>query len=286
MNTVKGESEELRDKFREQGYVVIDSQLDHSVLDACKNDLEKFFGPDREDPVHVPSSEANRIQDAWYINQDVRKIAECPVVLQTLEELYGVRMRPFQTLNFRVGTQQPIHADSIHFNSVPFGGMCGVWVALEDIGPDQGPLKYYPKSQNLPEMNYPDLGLQASPKSYPQYLSILQDLIEEHGFEPEYGLIKKGQALIWCANILHGGAKQNDMSLTRYSQVTHYYQENIRYWRPSQSNRKQRFFKPDWVRDVTGEEPKYPLKPPAPTIGNFLRRVKGKIKRDVFGDYS
>lgn len=47
---------------------------------------------------------------------------------------------------------------------------------------------------------------------------------------------KKGQALIWLSNLLHGGAKQNDPNRTRWSQVTHYYFEGCTYWRPYASN--------------------------------------------------
>ena len=154
--------------------------------------------------------------------------------------------------------------------------MCGVWVALEDIGPDQGPLVYYPGSHRLPEMNYPDFGLRAHPSSYPQYLEELQKLIASHGYEPEYGLLKKGQALIWSANILHGGSTQRDRSLSRHSQVTHYYATGARYWRPVESLRKRRYFEPDWVKDVSGEPHKYPLKDPLPP---FMFRIKTALKR-------
>jgi len=279
-------SEQLRKEYEESGYAVIDTGLDEQVLDDCAQELERYFGPDREHPENVPSADHNRIQDAWYINQNVLTIAQCPAVLKALNDLYGKTMRPFQTLNFRVGTQQPVHSDNIHFNSEPFGGMCGVWVALEDIGPDQGPLIYYPGSQKLPEMNYPDFGLPATPNVYPQYLSALQTLIEEHRFEPDYGLIKKGQALIWSANLLHGGSTQNDLNLTRYSQVTHYYMEGSAYWRPSQSAKKRCYFEPDWVRDVTEDESTCPVKSPPPTVPNLYQRIKGKIKRDIFGDFS
>jgi hypothetical protein len=79
-----------------------------------------------------------------------------------LAELYGRARRPFQTLNFNWGTEQAVHSDSIHFNSEPFGLMCGVRLKLEDIGPEQGPLVCYPGSQDLPEMNFEDFGLAPS----------------------------------------------------------------------------------------------------------------------------
>ena len=37
------------------------------------------------------------------------------------------------------------------------------------------------------------------------------------------GTMKRGQALIWAANLLHGGDPIGDPQSTRYSQVTHHY---------------------------------------------------------------
>lgn len=47
-------------------------------------------------------------------------------------------------LNFPRGSQQETRSDTYFFNSIPSGFMCGVWVALENIHPDSGPLLYSP----------------------------------------------------------------------------------------------------------------------------------------------
>lgn len=49
-------------------------------------------------------------------------------------------------------------------------------------------------------------------------------------------LARKGQALIWCANLLHGGSTQADLTLTRWSQVTHYFFEDCIYYTPAFSD--------------------------------------------------
>lgn len=270
----------IKDRYQEFGYIVIDTDLSDAVLEGAKNDLSAYFGPEREHPIHVPMADYNRVQDAWHISQNVLKIAQCEKVIETLAALYPSPMRPFQTLNFYKGTQQAVHSDSIHFNSEPFGAMCGVWTALEDVGADQGPLIYYPGSQKLDEMNYSDFNLISSQSSYQQYLQELQTLINDNDFKPEFGLLKKGQALIWSANLLHGGSKQDDLNLTRKSQVTHYYQEGAKYWRPSESSEGRHYFTPDWVRDMSGEEYMYPILPVKKT--SFLNRVKNKISRTLF----
>ena len=82
-------------------------------------------------------------------------------ILRLLETLYGRPAFPFQTLTFPVGTQQPPHSDSVHFSAVPDGFMCGVWVALEDIDTDNGPLIYYPGSHRWPHFGNEHIGVNA-----------------------------------------------------------------------------------------------------------------------------
>ena len=243
---------QLKPYFAEHGYVVIDTELDHSLFEDITTSLAPYFGQDREVPERVPFSDYNRIQDAWYINKAVWKVATSKRVHTVLQHLYDKKPRAFQTLNFKMGTSQPTHSDTIHFNCEPFGAMCGVWVAFEDIGPDQGPLRIYPGSNSLPEMNYSDFGLEASYEEYPKYLEQLSSLIQAKGFEERRATIKKGQAVIWAANTLHGGAPQNDLGLTRHSQVTHFYMGDPKAWRPSFSGEERAYFKPDQVRNMNG----------------------------------
>jgi ectoine hydroxylase-related dioxygenase (phytanoyl-CoA dioxygenase family) len=192
--------------------------------------------------------EPTRIQNAFVFSENVRAVARSPKVLGLLRDLYGREPLPFQTLNFHVGTQQPAHADALHFNSMPAGFMCGVWLALEDIDMDNGPLIYYPGSHKLPEIQMRDFGAEARHEDYPKYEAYVRELIEREGLEPEYGTIRKGQALLWASNLLHGGAVQQDMSRTRHSQVTHYFFEGCRYYTPMLSTDTETHWRdPAWV---------------------------------------
>jgi Phytanoyl-CoA dioxygenase (PhyH) len=91
-----------------------------------------------------------RLQDAWQFDADVRAIACNHYVINLLSQTYGRQAWPFQSLTFPVGTQQHFHSDAVHFSSIPERFMCGVWVALEDIDLEAGPLVYYPGSHKWP----------------------------------------------------------------------------------------------------------------------------------------
>ncbi len=179
-----------------------------------------------------------RVQDAWQRLPEVKRIACNPTVIKLLSDLYGRPAFPFQTLNFPVGTQQHFHSDSVHFSSFPERFMAGVWVALEDIDSDNGPLVYYPGSHNLPVFTNEHLGINPDTQGpnpythYSAYERVWETLVSVLKLKPLEFHAKKGQALIWAANLLHGGAAQKDINRTRYSQVTHYFFENCCYYTP------------------------------------------------------
>jgi len=174
-----------------------------------------------------------RIQDAYKTNSAVKALACNPQILDLLAKLYGRKPIPFQTLNFPVGSQQHFHTDSVHFSSLPAGFMCGVWIALEDIGPEQGPLMYYPGTHRWPTYCNDEIGAYPNSKDgQSRYEALWQALVNEAGIEPKAFYAKKGDALIWAANLLHGGMPHFNEELTRWSQVTHYYFEGCTYYTP------------------------------------------------------
>ena len=126
--------------------------------------------------------------------------------------------------------------------------MAGVWVALEDINASNGPLQYYPGSHKLREYSMQDFGLESGYENYRHYEACIQDLLEAEALRPEFGTLQQGQALIWHANLLHGGAAQTDLARSRHSQVTHYYFEDCAYYTPMNSRaNKPSFRKPFWI---------------------------------------
>ena len=56
-----------------------------------------------------------------------------------------------------------------------------------------------------------------------RYEPFVQRLIAEHGLRPKYFEARKGDVLIWHANLLHGGSQRRDLRLTRMALVGHYF---------------------------------------------------------------
>lgn len=225
--------EEQVRRYAEDGFLIFDPEIDMAVLDQALEQVKPLYGNDL------------RKQDAWQTVPAVRQIATAPKVIEMLRLLYQREPIPFQTLNFPVGTQQRTHSDAIHFNSIPQRFMCGVWVALEDVRDDNGPLHYYPGSHKLPFYDLVDMGLKGSEaktvedvygKTYRAYEERLGEIIQAQGLKKATLNMPKGKAIIWSSNLLHGGEKILTPGSTRHSQVTHYFFENCVYYTPLRSD--------------------------------------------------
>jgi len=232
-------SSDLPKSLHDDGYAVIDFPDDD--FDALAADIIDDLTPRYDwDGWRSGGDAGPRLAHAYKFNESVKKIAANARVLDLLSELYGRRALPFQTLNFPVGTQQHYHTDSVHFSATPERFMCGVWVALEDVSEDNGPLMYFPGSHKMPLYFNEHIGRPRDPVSdkyatYNKFIEFWEELVDELGLKHKTLPLKKGQAVIWCANLLHGGSAQRDRSLTRHSQVTHYYFEGCTYYVPVNS---------------------------------------------------
>ncbi len=277
--------------------------LEQSTLDAVTRDRVRRYAADgflAFDP-QIPQFDAvaariieacgtrpdypRRAMDAWTHIDAVRQLALTPSILSLLRTLYRREPLPMQTLNFGRGSEQRAHSDSVHFSSVPHGFMCGVWIALEDVDEDNGPLEYYPGSHRLPYMDHAALGITGSAQKgyehYGAYEEFVASAIKELKLERRVLRIPKGHAIIWAANLLHGGSPIRDAARTRHSQVTHYFFEDCLYYQPQRSDPF--LGRVAWLdkRDIrTGRLiPQYYNGRPAVVRRRFVDRVKWMARR-------
>ncbi|MDC1004378.1 phytanoyl-CoA dioxygenase family protein [Opitutales bacterium] len=242
--------------FQENGFLVFDTGISLKTIDSIVDKLSNVWStcspPDnlvnRNEQIKWLKDGHYRIQDAWTVFPEIREVALNKKIISMLKCLFDSTPKPFQTLNFHQGTEQDVHSDSVHFNSEPFGSMCGVWVALENIGKYQGPLLYYPGSHQFPEIKNEMFDFTIETSNYPKIIEYWKSLVQDNTLDAKEAFLNKGQAIIWHGNLLHGGAPHIDRELSRNSQVTHYYFDGAKPWRPlfSKENRKH-YFEPAWI---------------------------------------
>ncbi len=252
MEVIKGviemyDYEKMKKEYNNNGYIVFDVGLSDTFLDELINDMDRINASShgKYNPKYYHYNDYPRLIEGWRNSKNIKRLALDKNIKNVLENLYGEKPLAFSTINFTKGTEQPLHSDYFHFGSIPELMLAGVWVALEDISPDSGPLSVVPKSHKFPVIYPEDLGLKIPTSSkkikenYTVYENYITKTINDKKLEISTPSLKKGQALIWAANMLHGAFNIKDHSITRYSQVTHYHFTGCEfYYNPTFSSRE------------------------------------------------
>jgi len=243
--------ESLRQTFERDGVVMFSpcSLARNSTLLAEAGDFVSRVCPGER----VDTGCLNRIVKSN--NSAVMQLAIDQEILSVLSLLYKGRCPfPFQTLNFKFGTGQPMHSDLIHFAGYPSLTMTAAWTALEDVSDDSGPLSYFLGSHREPFQTMS--ALSCPPGQYRScYEAALGNYIakNEHKWERSHMLPRRGQVVIWDSNLIHGGGYVRNEALTRLSQVTHYFfDDDSFFFQPklSESSKSGQFIKFSMRQDV------------------------------------
>jgi ectoine hydroxylase-related dioxygenase (phytanoyl-CoA dioxygenase family) len=223
---------EIAKKFHEDGYVIIDTELSDEEISLINNDVESAV---LRDSVNLQAefytySNSPRVFEEWRNSENIKNLCLNKKIIETLEFLYNKKTFPFSTINFIKGSNQPLHSDAIHFHTIPLLWMSGVWVALEDTTTENGTLNIVPKSHKWEIIDYQTLQLphpdeieNGEEVNYRIYEEVIRNLVKSKNAEILPVELKKGQALIWAANLLHGGMEIKNLELTRKTQAIHYF---------------------------------------------------------------
>ena len=212
--------------WSKDGYVVLKNFFDPNRVDQFNAEVQKII-----DNKEVNKGYQEKIMFAIHQSDILKRAGEDPQLLKVLNLLMGKEVDLFQSINFLKGSQQRSHSDSVHMTTFPYGNLIAVWVALEDITADSGPLHYYPGSHTLPYImnaDYDNVGSKTllGDKLYSDYEDRIAEIITENKLTKKIFLPKKGDILIWHANLLHGGEPMNDPNGSRKSMVFHYYTQD------------------------------------------------------------
>ncbi|MDT0559443.1 phytanoyl-CoA dioxygenase family protein [Ichthyenterobacterium sp. W332] len=209
--------------WSKNGYVILEHFFSEKEVDTVNSEIEDLLAKKR-----VAFSNGNRIMFANKKSKLINAVGTNPKLFKVLNLLLDKEVELFQSINFFEGSQQRAHSDSIHMTTFPYGNLIAAWIALEDITIDSGPLHYYPGSHKLPYVLNKAYGNDGSKytigkKTYSEYEDYIGNLIEKNNLEKNIFLAKKGDVLIWHANLLHGGEPVTNTESSRKSMVFHYY---------------------------------------------------------------
>jgi ectoine hydroxylase-related dioxygenase (phytanoyl-CoA dioxygenase family) len=234
---------ELIRQWTDNGYALLKQAIPHAVIDQLNADVAAFrrtCGETKDD-----HGFGQRIGLFHSQNATSLQVALSPEVRDFLRFAFADEPLLYGSLTFETGTEQAAHQDSIFFFTDPEYAMAGVWLALEDVHPDSGPLFYYPGTHKWGVARAeqvwaarPDLHDRVKAVSWRRgdadarialanelgaaWHVLLHARIAKEGLQPVPVLIKKGDALVWHAHLVHGGLPRNNRALSRRSMVTHH----------------------------------------------------------------
>jgi len=221
------------------GYLVIPNAIDHELADRLAGEIaavtqepDKFIARRNRQAYAHPTEEVVRdltfrVIDFHVNSRHAAGAIYCDAIAEVLDAVFATPANAFQCLTFVHGSQQAMHQDGAYVVvSEPLKFLAS-WIALEDVAEGSGELVYYPGSQKLDDFLFGEERSKAwnpsvhGPEIHQEFMASIVKRSEAAGLVREGFLPKKGDALIWASDLVHGGAKiQSDR--TRKSLVTHY----------------------------------------------------------------
>lgn len=224
----------------DDGYVVLPGAVDVKLIDTLSAEIEHVWrhghpnawvsvvennvGYTRPlDPADLfkPDNYV-KLLDIYEFLEPARQVIFSPRILRFLEIVFERPVLAQQGLSFYRGSKQPIHRDTAFVKVSSPMELVASWVALEDVHPGSGELEYYKGSHTWPEFLFEGKYKWWRSGEVEEFHRHLADCAAQRGVEPTRFLAKKGDALIWSADLGHGGSPYTDDRRTRRSLVTHY----------------------------------------------------------------
>ena len=235
----------LVEKFRfwmDHGYVVFERAIAADVVDRVNADVERAwqggfrhlycaYGQDGvsycQPPQPFMRELRTKLLDLYSQSDAAREASLSHPLVEFLSALFERPPLLFQSLYFQRGSQQRMHQDAAFVKVSSPMKFVGVWVALEDIQEGSGELEYYDGSHRIEEHLW-DGKYKSMPWQYyqqPEHLRYLESLHEKSnalGFPRITYRPRKGDVLVWHADLVHGGCEQRNEQLTRRSFALHF----------------------------------------------------------------
>ena len=230
--------------FIETGYVIFSGAVPVETVDEIIADKNRIYAEPEKfvlkktgsyiDPVTLEKLDrAHRVVDLFAISRAARDAISAPQVSQFLQVIFEDDPIAMQSIYFEYGSQQALHQDTAYVISEKPLSLAACWIALEDIKAGSGELVYYPRSHRFEPYLFSGEFKNWTPKrdGQEQHQAFLQGLhtqAKERGIERESFLARKGDILIWHADLAHGGAPIDLPDQTRMSLVAHFCPRSVK----------------------------------------------------------
>lgn len=226
---------ELRAAFARDGYVVIRGMIPEALCDAAAAAFEAEVKPD---PGFFNRHLGNVERHVWtehgHMRHPIMNIHDLPRrryprfvrdgmavlthpnVQRVMAALFGEPGKVMHTMFFDGNQVTKPHRDSYVLDAEEAGRLVGVWIALEDIHPGAGRFYVCPGSHRL---DLPDV--EATPDlAYHKTRDL--EAIRDRGLPILAPALRKGDAILWPANTIHGSLETAGTGRSRRCLTAHW----------------------------------------------------------------
>ena len=165
-----------------------------------------------------------KLLDFYVFSEAARQAIFADPIRNFLKLIFERPAMAFQSLYFTTGSHQPMHQDTAYVVVSSALEFAASWIALEDIQPNTGELEYYEGSHKLRDYLFQGQhkNMPVGDPDHQKYLDWLHTESAGMGLKRRKFRPRKGDVLLWHADLVHGGSREDDPQLSRKSIATHY----------------------------------------------------------------
>lgn len=166
-----------------------------------------------------------KLMDLYAFSSAARRAVAAPAVIAFLTAIFEETPKAFQSLTFWNATPQPMHKDSAYVQIEPNPlAMAAAWLALEDVRPGTGELEFYAGSHRAPDYMFGGVSkwMEGFATEHQRFPQSLHEDAEKYGHTRGSFLARKGDVLVWHADLAHCNAQATRPGATRRSMVTYF----------------------------------------------------------------
>lgn len=240
---IRPDEVELLHHWMREGFVILPGAVPSELIDRINAEVETVWGTlDPRFRVEIGGDVSSldptlrgrcaKLLDLYVYSRVAREAAFAPALRRFLTVVFERDPLLFQSLSFEKGSEQPIHQDTAFVVTNSPMEFAAAWISLEDIQPGSGELGYYPGSHRLSEHLFPGgtrnwhRERHGEPMLF-EYLNGLHERAAKMGLTLQHFRPRKGDVLIWSADLAHGGSPIQNIALTRKSLVCHYSPKDV-----------------------------------------------------------
>jgi hypothetical protein len=228
------------ERFEQDGFLILPGAAPEKLVDAFQRRIDRAFFEGNEQVLYQqPGSNISepllgaverlgtRVVDCFVPLPEALDLFTVAPLSKFLTAIFDAPPLLFQSLSFDQGSQQGLHQDTAYVVVDRPLELAACWIALQDVEQGSGELMYVPGTHRLPDWDFGggkkhwDPGRDGE-ETHRQWSVMLAGLGEKSSPGMKYFYPKKGDILIWHADLAHGGAPVTNPSLRRQSLVGHF----------------------------------------------------------------